>query len=102
MRLFEDGPTTTNFQQLVDRGIELPAPDDLAIADVTTKLWEVINGLAQLRVYLDCTDHLTDAELYRGCGTTRSGAMFPRSMKSASTRTSTCAQSATTPRRRCF
>ena len=64
MRLFEDGPTTTNFQQLVDRGIELPAPDDLAIADVTTKLWEVINGLAQLRVYLDCTNHLTDTELY--------------------------------------
>ena len=64
MQLFEDGPTTTNFQQLVDRGIELPPPDDLPVADVTRKLWEVINGLAQLRVHLDCTDHLSDVELY--------------------------------------
>lgn len=64
MQLVEDGPTTTNFQQLVDRGIELPPPDALVGADVTTKLWEVINGLAQLRVYLDCTDHLTDTAMY--------------------------------------
>jgi hypothetical protein len=33
MQLFEDGPTTTNFQRLVDRGIELPPPDDLVIAE---------------------------------------------------------------------
>jgi hypothetical protein len=64
MQLFEDGPTTTNFQQLLDRGIELPPPDALADAEVTTKLWEVISGLAQLRVHLDHTDHLSDKEMY--------------------------------------
>lgn len=64
MQLFEEGPTTTNFQQLVDRGVVLPPPDDIAEADIKTKLWEVLSGLAGLRVYLDHTDHLTDRELY--------------------------------------
>jgi hypothetical protein len=64
MQMFENGPTTTNFQQLVDRGIELPPPDGIPDADIRTRLWEVLNGLSELRVYLDETDHLSDRELY--------------------------------------
>lgn len=64
MRLFEDGPTTTNFQQLIEKGVELPEPDSVGDADIRTKLWEVLAGLAELRVYLDHTDHLSDRELY--------------------------------------
>ncbi len=64
MLLFEEGPTTTNFQQLVDSGVAMPPPDAIADADLTTKLWEVLHGLSQLRVYLDETDHLSDRELY--------------------------------------
>jgi hypothetical protein len=64
MRMFEYGPTTTYFEQLTAAGVELPEPDALAEADTRRKLWEVIAGLAALRVFLDDTDHLSDRELY--------------------------------------
>jgi hypothetical protein len=64
MELFENGPTTTNFAQLIADGIQLPDPDSISDADISAKLWEVIAGLSRLRVYLDQTDHLSDRELY--------------------------------------
>ena len=64
MRLVEDGPSTTQFQQLSDSGVELPAPDSLDDAQVSATLWDVIHGLARLRTYLAETDHLSDRELY--------------------------------------
>ena len=64
MELFENGPTTTNFAQLIAHGIQLPDPDSINDADISAKLWEVIAGLSRLRVYLDQTDHLNDRELY--------------------------------------
>lgn len=64
MILFEEGPTTTNFEQLTAAGILLPDPDAVPDSDLRTKLWEVIAGLAALRVFLDQTDHLSDRELY--------------------------------------
>jgi hypothetical protein len=64
MDLFMEGPTTTYFERLQAGGIQLPDPDALAEADLKTKLWEVIAGLAAQRVFLDQTDHLTDRELY--------------------------------------
>jgi hypothetical protein len=64
MELFEDGPTTTNFEQLEDMGLVLPAPHHLSDSEVTAKLWEVLDGLARLRTYIAQTDHLSDRELY--------------------------------------
>lgn len=61
---FETAPTTTNFQQLLDAGVALPNPDDLPDAEVSSTLWQVIHGLARLRVFLKWTDHLSDKELY--------------------------------------
>jgi hypothetical protein len=64
MELIENGPTTTNFAQLIENGVQLPEPDSVSDADIRTKLWEVIAGLSSLRVYLTQTDHLSDRDLY--------------------------------------
>lgn len=61
---YEEAPWTTHFAQLERAGISLPAPETLNDVDLNAKLWEVINKLAQLRIFLEDTDHLSDRELY--------------------------------------
>jgi len=60
----EAEPSVTYAHQLIARGIELPAPEGLEDQALHTKLWEVIEGLASLRVFLENTAHLNDRELY--------------------------------------
>ena len=61
----EAEPTTTYAHQLIGRGICLPPPEDLEEDHLSEKLWEIIHGLAGLRVFLENTGHLNDRELYK-------------------------------------
>ena len=61
---FEQAKWSQPFQVLVESGISLPPPDELADAELNAKLWEVINALALMGAYLEHTDHLSDRELY--------------------------------------
>jgi hypothetical protein len=60
----EQGPSVTHAHQLIGIGVSLPPPDDLDDEALHKKLWEVINGLATLRVFLEQTNHLSDREMY--------------------------------------
>ena len=61
---FEQATWNQPFQVLIESGISLPSPDELDDSQLTAKLWEVVNALSLLRVYLQHTDHLGDRELY--------------------------------------
>jgi len=61
---FDQANWNQPYQVLVESGISLPPPDELADSDLNAKLCEVINALALMGAYLEHTDHLSDRELY--------------------------------------
>ena len=61
---WEQAPVSSYHHQLQERGVELPLPEALDDEDLHSKLWEVIDQLAETNTYLYQTDHLSDRELY--------------------------------------
>ncbi len=61
---YESAEQTCHFIQLEQRGIALPAPEELDDQQLTAKLWEVIHTLARMNVFLSQTNHWSDRELY--------------------------------------
>lgn len=61
---YETAETVPLFDQLARAGVTLPPPDELSDGDLTSKLWEVIRGLAELGTFLHSTNHMSDRELY--------------------------------------
>jgi hypothetical protein len=54
------------FRTLLERdGVTLPAPNELSDEELSAKLDEVIQAMARQRNFLDCTNHLSDRELYK-------------------------------------
>lgn len=61
---FEKADYDTNFNRLVERGVEMVPPAELDDTNLAAKLREVLCGLAAIRSFLHDTDHLSDRELY--------------------------------------
>lgn len=61
---FEKAPWTTLRAELDSLGIELPDPAGLPDEEVAEHLEIIIPALASMRVFLERTNHLGDAELY--------------------------------------
>jgi hypothetical protein len=61
---FEKAPWGTNFDRLVQLGVEMIPPAELDDSNVHAKLHEVLRTLAEMHCLLQDTDHLSDRELY--------------------------------------
>src|ERR1041384_7479804 len=61
---YENAPLVTDAQRLHDAGIDLPDPDAMDDSQLTAKMWQVIEALAGMSVFITSTDHLSDRQLY--------------------------------------
>jgi hypothetical protein len=61
---FEKAGYDSNFNRLVERGVEMVPPAELDDTNLAAKLREVLCALAAIRCFLHDTDHLNDRELY--------------------------------------
>ena len=61
---FENAPQGTWFVELTKAGVLLPGPASLSDEEIAALIVEIAQKLAELRVFLYSTDHLTDRELY--------------------------------------
>jgi len=68
---FETAPHVPLFEVLRGADVPLPAPDTLDDASLRQVLARLIDALARRNVFLGCTDHLSDRQLYTELWRTR-------------------------------
>ena len=61
---FEKVPYETNFNRLVQSGVEMIPPAELDETNLHAKLNDVLCALAEVSCFLENTDHLSERELY--------------------------------------
>jgi hypothetical protein len=61
---FETAPETSWLDRLSESGYDMPDPATLSDAEIGLEVWQVIQRLSELRVYLSSTNHLSDRQLY--------------------------------------
>ncbi|MSR45051.1 MAG: hypothetical protein EXS15_06840 [Phycisphaerales bacterium] len=61
---FEHAPMTTNMAQLAECGVLPPSAESLNDSELHATLWQVIEALSELGIYLLHSNHLTDRALY--------------------------------------
>ena len=61
---FENAPDTTLHDKFTEQGLELPPADSLSDEELTARLYDIINRMAEMHSYLYSTNHLSDRELY--------------------------------------
>lgn len=64
MDAWESGESPTLQEELASAGYVIPHPGTVVESELKRKLWDLVNALADLRVFLHHTDHLTDREVY--------------------------------------
>jgi hypothetical protein len=64
---FYDGtePGERPIEVLRAKGVEIPDEESLDDGSLHERLWVVIHAMAEIGMYLESTDHLSDRELYR-------------------------------------
>jgi hypothetical protein len=61
---WEKGPFITQRAWFERRGMTFALPEQLGGGRLEKELWRLIAALAEARVFLACTNHLSDAQLY--------------------------------------
>ncbi len=61
---YEKAPLVTIHQKLLRANLTMPADGELNEAQLYTKLWQIIDWMAEENIVLAETDHLSDRELY--------------------------------------
>lgn len=61
---FESAPMVKRRELLALDGAVIQEPESIPENEIHKKLWELITALAKRKIYLSCTDHLSDRELY--------------------------------------
>jgi len=61
---FESAERFRPLDTLARQGLSLPPAEELTDEALSSKLWELIHALAELHIFLERTDHMSDRELY--------------------------------------